>query len=92
LGTLLIPNSLALIKGGPNPTQGKKLIDYLLSAEVESLLAFGEAAQMPLRKGVKKPSYLPDISEIKAMQVDYSAVANNIEAATKFCQELFIRR
>jgi len=92
IGTLLMPNTVALVKKGPNPQTGKKLIDYLLSEEVESLLAFGECAQLPLRKGVKKPSYLPDISEIKAMEVDYSAVANNIERAAKFCQELFIRR
>jgi len=92
IGTLLIPNTVALIKKGPNPENGKKLIDYLLSAEVESLLAFDECAQMPLRKGVKKPPYLPDISEIKAMEVDYSAVADQIEKSSRFCQELFIRK
>jgi iron(III) transport system substrate-binding protein len=92
MGTLLIPNTVALVKKGPNPQAGKKLIDYLLSEEAESALAFGEAAQMPLRKGVKKPSYLPDISEIRAMEVDYSKVAENIEKASKFCQELFIRK
>jgi iron(III) transport system substrate-binding protein len=92
IGTLLIPNTVALVKKGPNPQSGKKLIDFLLSEEVESLLAFGEAAQMPLRKGVKKPSTLPDISEIKALEVDYSTVAENIEKASKFCQELFIKR
>lgn len=92
IGTLLIPNTVALIKKGPNPENGKKLIDYLLSAEVESLLAFGECAQMPLRKGVRKPLYLPDITEIKAMEVDYSAVADQIERSSRFCQELFIRK
>jgi len=92
IGTLLIPNTVALVKKGPNPKSGKKMIDYLLSEEGVSLLAFGECAQMPLRRGAKKPPYLPDISEIKAMEVDYSAVADNIEKASRFCQELFIRR
>ena len=35
IGTLFIPNTLALIKGSPNPQAAEKLVDYLLSAEVE---------------------------------------------------------
>ena len=91
IGTLLIPNTVALIKSGPHPEEGKKLMDYLLSEEVEKALAFGESAQMPLRKGIKRPSYIPDISEIKAMEVDYFDVANHLEKVSRFCQELFIR-
>ncbi|MHC5021954.1 MAG: extracellular solute-binding protein [Planctomycetota bacterium] len=34
-GTLVLPNTVMLIKGGPNPENGKKLIDYLLSHEIE---------------------------------------------------------
>jgi iron(III) transport system substrate-binding protein len=92
VGTLLIPNTLALIKNGPNQANGKKLIDYLLSEEVESMLAFGESAQMPLRKGVRKPPHIPDLSEIRAMEVDYYDVADKVERSSKFSQELFIRR
>ncbi len=31
LGTLVIPSTLALLRGGPNTEGGKKLIDFLLS-------------------------------------------------------------
>jgi iron(III) transport system substrate-binding protein len=91
IGTLLIPNTVALINSAPNSENGKMLIDFLLSEEIESMLAFGESAQMPLRSGVKKPDYIPDISDIKAMNVDYEDVANYIDQAAKFCQELFVR-
>lgn len=91
IGTLLIPNTVALITGCRHPEQGKMLIDYLLSEEVETMLAFSESAQMPLRSGVKRPDYVPDIYEIKAMKVDYGAIAENIEKSAKFCQELFVR-
>ncbi len=91
IGTLLIPNTVALIKDAPHSDNGKKLIDYLLSPEIESMLAYGESAQMPLRSGVKKPDYIPDINDIKAMDVNYEDVANYIEEAAKFCQELFVR-
>src|SRR5262245_48700520 len=38
LGVLYLPNTLALVKGGPNPDGGRKLIDYLLSQSVEEKL------------------------------------------------------
>jgi iron(III) transport system substrate-binding protein len=47
-GAVLIPNTVALIKGAPNAEAGKQLIDYLLSAEVERQLAEMPCAQIPL--------------------------------------------
>ncbi|MBU1053436.1 MAG: extracellular solute-binding protein [Proteobacteria bacterium] len=91
IGTLLIPNTVALIKNGPNPEEGKKLIDYLLSREVESKLSFCESAQMPLRDNVKKPGHVPEFTSIKAMEVDYYEVEGNMEKSAGFCQSLFIR-
>lgn len=91
LGTLLIPNTVAIIKDGPHPEEGKRLIDYLLSRDVESKLAFCESAQMPVRDGVKTPLHVPGFSSIKAMEVDYYDIAKNIEKSDRFCQSLFIR-
>lgn len=91
IGTLRIPNTVALIKNCPHPKEGKRLIDYLLSREVESKLAFCESAQMPLRDNVKRPEHVPEFSSITAMDVDYYKVAERIDEATRFCQGLFIR-
>lgn len=91
IGTLLIPNTVAMVKSAPNEDNAKKLIDYLLSAEIESMLAHGESAQMPLRSGVKKPAHIPDIKDIKAMEVDYEDVATYIDEAAKFCQKHFVK-
>ena len=44
LGTLFIPNVLALIKGSPHPDEAAKLANYLLSPEVEAALATGPSA------------------------------------------------
>ena len=41
LGTLFIPNTLALIKGSPHPEAARALADYLLSPEIETALANG---------------------------------------------------
>src|SRR4029453_7354201 len=36
LGTLFIPNTLAIIKGAPHPEAARALADHLLSPEVEA--------------------------------------------------------
>jgi iron(III) transport system substrate-binding protein len=47
-GAILIPNTVALIKGAPNRAEGQQLIDFLLSADVERKLAEMPGAQIPL--------------------------------------------
>jgi iron(III) transport system substrate-binding protein len=91
IGTLLIPNTVALIAGGPNPDAGKRLIDYLLSAEVERRLAFSESMQIPVREGIERPAHVPPFESIQAMQVDYRAIADNLEPSARFCRQLFTR-
>lgn len=91
LGTLLIPNTVALIEGAPHPEQDKQLIDFLLSKAVESRLAFSDSMQIPVREGVETPLQVPAYSAIRAMQVDYRAIADNLERAARFNRELFRR-
>jgi iron(III) transport system substrate-binding protein len=47
-GAILMPNTAALIHGAPHSAEGKQLIDYLLSADVERRLAEMPSAQIPL--------------------------------------------
>jgi iron(III) transport system substrate-binding protein len=91
IGTLLIPNTVALIRGGPNPAAGKKLIDFLLSPKVEEMLAHSESGQIPLRLDIKRPPNVPVLGKIKAMKVDYEKVADLMEPSGRFLQKLFIR-
>ena len=91
MGTLLIPNTVCLIHGSPNPENGKKLIDYLLSPAVESRLAFSEAAQIPVRSDVKKPNSVPAFGTIRAMEVKYEAVADEMEKAARYIQREFLK-
>lgn len=44
-GAFAIPFSVALVAGGPNPDQGRKLIDYLLNPAVEQALIRAGALQ-----------------------------------------------
>ncbi|MCM8765694.1 MAG: extracellular solute-binding protein [Candidatus Omnitrophica bacterium] len=91
LGTLIIPNTLSLIKGAHHLEEAKKLIDYLLQPEVEEKLANSQAVQIPLNPKAKKPPHILDISSIKTMEVDFEDCARRIEEVSKYLQENFIR-
>lgn len=89
-GTLFLPNTLGLIKNAPHPTAAKKLIDYLLTVEVEERLAKGPSAQIPLNPKVQVGDLrIKTPSEIKAMQVDYDAVAKNWEEVQAYLRSKF---
>src|SRR5438477_5686590 len=87
LGVLILPNAVALIKGGPHAENGKRLIDYLLSKETERKLAFADCAQIPLHSGVEIPPEIPRIEEIKPMRVSYADLARKMEEIQPFLKE-----
>ena len=94
IGTLFIPNTLALIKGGPNPEHGKQLIDFLLTEEIEKRLANEGGHQYPLNpalKEVKPHPALPARSKIKRMDVDFDQAADVWEKSQRFLREEFMR-
>jgi iron(III) transport system substrate-binding protein len=89
VGTLFIPNTLALIKGSPNPKAAEKLLDFLLSADVETRLAEGPSAQIPLRPGVPASDRVKTPRDVKAMHVDWQAAAEKWDAAAEFLMSEF---
>jgi iron(III) transport system substrate-binding protein len=87
LGCLVLPNAAVLIKGGPNPENGKKLIDYILSSQTERKLAFADCAQIPLHKGVETPNDVIKIEELEIMKVDFEAVAEKLQEIQPYLKE-----
>src|SRR5436189_1318303 len=87
IGVLILPNAVALIKGGPHPENGKRLIDYLLSKSTEHKLAFADCAQIPLHSGVDTPPESRRIEEIKTMRVQYVDLASKMEEIQPFLKE-----
>ena len=78
MGSLIMPNTVCLIKNSPNTENGKKLIDYLLSKETEAKLAVS-CAQMPLHKGVPVPDDVPSLDNIIPMDIDYDRTSQKLE-------------
>jgi iron(III) transport system substrate-binding protein len=83
IGVPVMPNMVSLIAGAPHPQEGKRLIDYLLSADVERKLAESEAVQIPLHPGVPGPKNLPAIDALKPMTLDYAKAAARVEEVTR---------
>lgn len=90
VGAFLIPNTVALVNGAPHPENGKKLIDFLLSQEVETLLATNESQNMPVRNSIRKEFGMVSINDLKNMDINYKEVAGYIETSDKFCRALFV--
>jgi len=51
LGTLRIPNTLAVIRGAPHPAAAAALANYLVGEDTEGRLAMGPSGQFPIRPG-----------------------------------------
>lgn len=82
LGVPVMPNMVSLIANAPHPEEGRKLIDYLLSANVERQLAQSEAVQIPLHAGVPGPKNIPAIETFTPMTLDYTKAAARVEDVT----------
>jgi iron(III) transport system substrate-binding protein len=91
MGTLFIPNTLAIIRGGPNAEGARKLVDYLLSPEVEARLAESESHQIPMNPTVhaKLPNEMETPATVKPMDVDFEKAADLWEEAQKFLEKEF---
>jgi iron(III) transport system substrate-binding protein len=82
LGVPVMPNMVSLIANAPHPDEGRQLIDYLLSADVERQLAQSEAVQIPLHAGVQGPKNIPAIETFKPMTLDFTKAATRVEDVT----------
>ena len=82
IGVPVMPNMVSLIAGAPHPDEGRRLIDYLLSAEVERRLAESEAVQIPLHADVIGPKNIPPLSTFKPMTLDYAKAAARVDSVT----------
>jgi iron(III) transport system substrate-binding protein len=88
IGVPVMPNMVSLIANAPHTEDGKRLIDYLLSPEVERRLAESEAVQIPLHGNVPGPRNIPALGTFKPMTLDYAKAAGRVEDVTMRLQRL----
>ena len=80
---------MAVIRGAPHPREAKQLVDFLLSPQVEEMLAEGPSAQIPLSSQVPVLPRVASPHTVRAMEVDFEAAAAQWDAAATFLRDLF---
>lgn len=89
LGTLFIPNTLVMIRGGLDSEAADELASLILSPEVESTLAAGPSAQIPLLSTTEASARVATPETINAMQVDFESAAERWDEVAAFMRDEF---
>jgi iron(III) transport system substrate-binding protein len=79
--TLLIPNTVAVVRGAPDPGPAQQLFKYLQSPEVVDRLVVAKAIEGASPNSVPMPT----------LQVDWSRVLNDVKGTTAELNEIFLR-
>ncbi len=87
-GTLWIPCTVALIRRPDIPETAKRVVDFLVSAEAERLLANSRSRSDPVRSSLHDPTK-PDTFNIPA--TDYAAVADALDASASAVRDVLLR-
>jgi ABC-type Fe3+ transport system substrate-binding protein len=85
-GPMLVPNTVALVKGSPHPEAAAKLIDFLISERAERMLAASESHNLPVRAKVAAEfaEFAPPAGVIPP---DLGAVGAAVELAFRIWEE-----
>ena len=89
-GTLLIPNTVAILADAPHMDAARRFVDWLLSPEVEAELARSRAAQIPVRAAVPRPDHVIGGEVLRFMQVDFEAVGRRLVERQELLKEIFL--
>ena len=90
IGTLFIPNTVAVLEHAPHPEAARRLADWILSEGVERELAQSRSANIPLHGSLQGMEHPLPLERMKAMQVDYAAVGAQIDQRQAELQEMFL--
>lgn len=86
MGTLITPSTVALICNGPHQENGKKLIEYLVSAETEKRLIESGFFDVSVRAGAA-----PDGFQVKGMALNLKEIYLMLDIASRDMEEIFLR-
>jgi iron(III) transport system substrate-binding protein len=85
-GVLAIPNTAGVIAGAPNREQAARLMEFLLSEQVEEMLAESDSHNSPVHPAVA--SRFEQYAIKKPLDVDYEHVAQQLPRAIEMAREV----
>jgi len=87
-GTVLIPSPIAITASAENPTAAKAVVDFILSRSGQQIIVqIGDF--YPVRTDVAPPTGAPPLHTITALEIDWDALAGEIDAISAMWVELF---
>lgn len=89
LGTLFLPNTLALVKNAPHAPQAKALLNWLYRPEVETHLSSGPSGQIPLSPKATKSPRVESPATVRPMEIRFEAAAEIFDDVMKRLAGLF---
>lgn len=89
-GTLVIPNTVAVVKGAPHLSEARLLVDYLLKAQTEQDLVQSGWSHVPLHPGVK-PSGCFAGSGVKDLGIALKEIYGQLQTVQKDLAEIFMQ-
>jgi ABC-type Fe3+ transport system substrate-binding protein len=79
IGAMTLPNTAALIAGGPNADNAERLVEFLFSEDVERTLAESASRNIPVRATVN--AAYPDLVVPDVAPIDFRAVSEEMAQA-----------
>ena len=86
MGPLAIPNTVALIENAPHPKAAKKLLDFILSEELEVLLAESDSHNSPIHPSLAGQYEKYEIK--KRLNIEYEKIAELLTASIERTKEI----
>lgn len=95
-GPLLLPNTVALVRNGPQPDPARRLVDWLIGGRAEELLAASDSRNIPIKPDLASaferdfpqfwvqspvPVWQPDLEAAYAAMEEAMAVADQVFGA-----------
>lgn len=87
-GTVVIPNTVALIEGGGRGDRARRLYDFLASADVERMLARSDSRNIPVRQALRKELGMEMPPETK---LTFDQITDAMDEATAAAREILLK-
>lgn len=89
IGTLVIPNTVAVINGAPHPEQADAFMEFILSEAAEQAMVNDGWIHIPVHSGVT-PSPVFNAADIKIMSVDFNQVYTKLDTSKNDMTSIFV--
>jgi iron(III) transport system substrate-binding protein len=87
-GTVIIPSPLAITAGATNPDAARVFVDYVLSKTGQEIVV-ELGSFYPVRSDVAVPPNAPPLGEVVALEVDWTALADETTAIAAMWESVF---